>query len=79
LFEKGINFNDYPIEFKRGVYIRRQQLIKPTLVKGEMLDVIRTTVDVIDLPRLEQIDNRVDVVFDGVNPVLRDSLIKEDE
>lgn len=79
LFEKGINFNDYPIEFKRGVYIRRQQLIKPTLVKGEMLDVVRTTVDVIDLPRLEQIDNRVDVVFDGVNPVLRDTLMKEGE
>lgn len=24
LFQKGINFNDYPVRFKRGIYVKRQ-------------------------------------------------------
>lgn len=75
LFEKGINFNDYPVAFKRGVYVRRQQIVKPTILKGETLDVIRNIVDTVDFPRLEQIDNRVEVVFYNANPILRASPI----
>lgn len=79
LFEKGINFNDYPIEFKRGVYVRRQQIVKSMVVKDEQINAIRTVVDVVAMPRLEQIDNRVDVVFDGATAILRDSPILKEE
>jgi tRNA(His) guanylyltransferase len=32
LFEKGINWNDTPTKFKRGVYIQRKEVSRPYLV-----------------------------------------------
>ena len=81
LFEKGINFNDYPAEFKRGVYVARRQEIRP-LTKEEMLkipepkrpeegaSVERSRVVELNLPPLSTVSNKKEVFFEGADPVL---------
>ena len=81
---QGINFNDYPTSFKRGTYARRvsrsskysMKEIKslPLLHKARTnpeLVVTRNIVEVIELPRLSTISNRVDALFNG-EPALID-------
>lgn len=83
LFQKGVNWNDYPTFFKRGTYIQRKTLNRPfTAAELEALPpkhhartnpdlvVERTVTQRLDIPPLGRIRNRVDVVFDGVDPLV---------
>ncbi len=75
LFAKGVNFNDYPVEFKRGVYVQRRRVRRQLTVEqmaripegkrpeGGWVD--RSEIQVLDLPPLLRVPNRVEVLFDG--------------
>jgi tRNA(His) 5'-end guanylyltransferase len=89
LFKKGINHNDYPNFFKRGTYIQRRKVTRKFTTE-EMdklpekheartnpdLMVERTEIRVIDMPPITQVINRVEVVFEGQDPVKKDILPK---
>jgi tRNA(His) 5'-end guanylyltransferase len=79
LFEKGVNFNLYPYFFKRGTWIKRvvedRELSQAELdripehnrpVPGTV--VTRSRVEAYDLPPLNKVSNRVDVLFKGAQP-----------
>ncbi len=79
LFQKGINWNDYPAFFKRGTFLQRRRVIKPldaeTLAK--ILEKHRPTgaierweISEIDMPPFTQVTNRSAVVFDGAKPTV---------
>jgi tRNA(His) 5'-end guanylyltransferase len=83
LFQKGVNFNDYPSFFKRGSYIRRvKKFIKFTTEELEKLPakheartnpdltIERSVVERVELPPITKIVNRVDVFFKGADPAL---------
>lgn len=83
MLEKGINWNDIPVKFKRGVYVRRVKTSKPyskeeldTLPpnhnarKNPDLVIERNVVSKIELPIFNKIGNKVEVVFNGDNPIL---------
>lgn len=81
LFQKGVNWNDYPDFFKRGTYVRRstrdikfstediEKLPKNHAARTNPdLVVTRNVVEVLeDFPILSSIQNRVDVLFNGGN------------
>ena len=80
LFEKGINFNDYPAEFKRGSYFQKrvierilteeERMIIPEHARPPVDQVVsRSKVVELFLPPLSQIENRVDVFFKQQDPV----------
>ena len=85
LFEKAINWNDYPTFFKRGIYIQRKK-ITSKLTKGEIdslpplhnarknpeMEITRTIIDQIKLPPLTSIANTIDVIFKGAEPILKE-------
>jgi len=81
LHAKGVNWNDYPAFFKRGLYIRAEEVARP--FSQEELDALppkhaaRTNPDLVvkrrvvrpmDSPPLGKVVNRVEVVFDGAAP-----------
>lgn len=82
LFQKGINYNDYPNFFKRGTYVRRQVIEKRAFSPEELsalppkhhahqnpdLQVKRTVVMAEEFPQLSQMINREEVIFDGAEP-----------
>lgn len=83
LHQKGLNFNDMPVYFKRGSYFQRKttwrkfttaELEKLPLNhnarKDPDLAVQRRDVALVNMPILSKIANRIDVVFDGAEPVL---------
>ena len=53
LFEKGINFNDYPAAFKRGTFVRK----------------VAREVVTIDMPIFLKVTNREAVIFQGTEPI----------
>lgn len=78
LFQKGVNWNDYPSFFKRGTYIQRRRVSTPFSVEEiEKLPpmhnarrnpdavIERWVVDIVDLPPLGKIENKVDVILFG--------------
>lgn len=84
LFQKGINWNDYPSFFKRGTYIQRQRVSTPfTIDEIEKLpamhnarrdpnfSVERWVVDKVELPPLSKIENKVDVIIFGEEPKMK--------
>lgn len=86
LFTKGINFNNYPDFFKRGSYFNRQtflqQLPEETRMKipekkrpaaGHMVE--RSEVRKMVLPILSKIENRIDVLFHGAEPILKAPIV----
>lgn len=79
LFQKGINWNDYPAFFKRGTFVRRRTVLKslePAIVEriperfrpaaGTLVE--RSEVVEIDVPPFARVVNRVEVVFAGAEP-----------
>ena len=80
LFAKGVNFNDYSPRFKRGTYVRRTARER-TIAADELARipnkhrpdpqalVTRYAVEELELPRLSQIRNRVEVLFHGADPI----------
>lgn len=83
LFQNGINWNDYPNFFKRGTYVRRVITSKPFTAeeieslppkhnarKNPDLIIQRSLISVLDMPPIRKIVNRVEVVFDGADPMV---------
>ena len=83
LFQKGVNWNDYPSFFKRGTYVQRKRILtkfsieeleklpmKHNARKNPETLIERWVVDVVDLPPLSTIKNKVDVVVFGENPII---------
>ncbi len=88
LFQKGVNWNDYPTFFKRGTYVQRKRVLTPfTREEIEKLPakhnarkdpnfvVERWVIDRIELPRLSSIENSVDVIVWGAEPKLKSPVI----
>lgn len=85
LFQKGINWNDYPSSFKRGTFIRNKLVeIEKTFTAKEIaklpadhaahqnptLKIERSKVaEEKDLPPLTKITNRDEFVFFGAEPI----------
>ena len=79
---KGINFNDYPAFFKRGVYVKRKNFIK-TLSSEELAkipdakkpvngEVVRTGIVEMEWPAAKHVSNFKDLLFGrDVEPVLK--------
>lgn len=87
LFAKGINFNDYPSFFKRGSYIRRvDKLVKFSMEELCRLpekhearrnpDLVyeRSVVEHVELPPMAKVVNKVEVFFQGANPVTKENV-----
>ena len=81
LFQKGINWNDYPSFFKRGTYVQRKRVFttfspeeieklpaKHNARKDPEYQIERWVVDKVELPPLSQIINKVDVIIWGKDP-----------
>lgn len=81
LHAKGINWNDYPSEFKRGTYIQRRTLTEPFTTEelealppkhharqNPNLMIERSRVLVVEMPPIERVTNREAVIFDGCSP-----------
>jgi len=82
LFQKGINWNDYPAFFKRGTFVLRRTVTRAfTTAELELLPpkhearrnpellVERTEVQPVELPPFGKVTNRVGVLFAGETPV----------
>lgn len=74
LWQKGVNFNDFPPFFKRGVFVKRS-LIQRKFTEEELLAIpekhrpapdeiiTRTLIESFDLPPLNKVANLTDVLF----------------
>lgn len=78
LFQKGINWNDYPTFFKRGTYIQRKRVFskftsdelenlpaKHNARKNPNMEIERWIIKELDLPPLMKVENKVDVILYG--------------
>jgi tRNA(His) 5'-end guanylyltransferase len=83
LFQKGVNWNDYPAFFKRGVFVQRHKIVRkfsreeleklPSEHQARRdpdLEVERTEIRVVEMPPFGKVINRVEVVFEGEDPKL---------
>lgn len=81
LFQKGVNWNDYPAFFKRGTYVQRVVVSRPFSTdeldklppkhaarSNPALAVTRTDYQALDMPPLGRVTNREAVIFDGACP-----------
>ncbi len=84
LFQKGINWNDNPVFFKRGTYVQRQEVERALLPedldrlppkhearRNPQLRIKRSAVQALSLPRIRQIENREALVCEAAQPQLR--------
>jgi len=82
LFQKGINWSDYPFHFKRGTFIQRKKVLRkftaseldklpPKHKAREDPDLVyeRSEVEIVSMPPFSTIVNRVGVIFNGEEPV----------
>lgn len=83
LYRKGVNWNDYPPFFKRGTYLQRRPVsrrftaeeidalpAKHAARRDPDLVVERSAVVALDLPPLNRVVNRADVIFLAAEPRL---------
>jgi len=81
LFQREINWNDYPARFKRGVYVQRRKVFRKFTVEeidklpdrhdarsNPDLVIERTEIRELAMPTFSQIVNKVGVVFRGEDP-----------
>lgn len=82
LFQKGVNWNDYPAFFKRGTYVQRKRVLtifstneleklplKHNARKDPNFVVERWIIDEVKLPPISTIENKVDVIIFGKDPL----------
>ena len=81
LFQRGVNWNDYPAFFKRGTYLARRT-VQREISEDERLRipephrpapatrVTRSQVVELDLPPIRRIVNATEVLFGGAEPTL---------
>lgn len=83
LFQKGINWNDYPAQFKRGIFVRKQTVQKPfdsqewasiPIQHRPALDTLlfRSEMHTFDLPPLNRVKNRVACLFEAAAPEMKE-------
>ena len=83
LFQKGINWNDYPAFFKRGTFVRRQSELrayapdelaalppKHEAHANPELQIERSVICELEMPPFDKVTNRVEVLFDGAGVTL---------
>jgi len=83
LMAVGVNWNDYPPFFKRGTFVRRESVIrkytcdeleklpaKHEARKNPELKIERKQIVTMEMPPFAKVTNRVEVVFDGVSPIV---------
>jgi tRNA(His) guanylyltransferase len=81
MLEKGVNWNDLPNGYKRGVYVKRSKVSEPFTIeelnnlpekhnarKNPELVVERYVVKKMDYPPMNKIKNRVGVIFENETP-----------
>lgn len=81
LFQKGVNWNDYPAFFKRGVFVGRKTVSrkfsavelaklppKHAAHQNPDLCVDRKSIEIIQMPQFGKVTNRVEVLFEGAEP-----------
>lgn len=78
LFQKGVNFNDYPAFFKRGTYVAKRKVLRhldeETLAKIPMQfrpkePILRSMMVELDMPPLSTVINPVQALFFGEEPL----------
>lgn len=79
LHTKGINFNNYPEHFKRGLFFQKKEKEKlipdfiwkniPDSKKPESRVVTRKSVIQLEMPPFVKVTNREEVIFEGANPI----------
>jgi tRNA(His) 5'-end guanylyltransferase len=89
LMEKGINWNNYPADFKRGTFVQRKKLVRK--FEPEELELLpekhaartdpnlmveRTDVVKVDMPPFSKVTNRVGVIFYGEDPKTALEIVK---
>lgn len=78
----GVDFEAYPVSFRRGTYFRRVNVDRPlTQAERERIPekhrpspdqiVMRSEVQALDMPPFVEVTNRAAVVFDGADPAIR--------
>jgi len=83
LFQKGINWKDYPDFFKRGRYFQKRKVLKEfnaeeiarlpeqhEAKRNPQLMVERSEVRCLAIPPISKVNNIVEVVFNGADPEL---------
>ena len=81
LFQKGVNWNDYPSFFKRGTYVQRKRILtkfttaelnrlpaKHQARKNPDLEIERWVIIAVDIPPILTIKNREEVILYGREP-----------
>jgi tRNA(His) guanylyltransferase len=81
--EKGVNWNNLPVKFKRGSYVKRTVTSKPFSVeelaslppkhqahKNPGLVIERSVIQPVEYPIFNSITNKADVVFSGSEPII---------
>lgn len=81
LWQKGVNWNDYPAFFKRGTFIQKRTVSRQFTVdeintlpdkhearKNPELTVERTVIQRLEMPPFSKVANRVEVIFYGASP-----------
>ena len=83
LFQKGINWNEYPVFFKRGTFLLRKS-VESRFSPGDLsslpllhdahtnpdLVIRRSVILEMELPAFSKISNRVETLFEGAEPVM---------
>lgn len=80
LAEAGVDFDAYPVAFRRGAFLRREtrtmtmpesvRLLIPEKNRPEEGSAYtRSSVEILDMPQFNLVVNRAEVVFDRVEPV----------
>ena len=82
--EKKVNWNDLQPKFKRGSYVRKTKVKKALTVeelealpkkhnvhKNPDMEFERNAISRIDMPKFSSIENPIDVVFYGAEPIIK--------
>lgn len=86
MFQKGVNWDKYPSFFKRGTFIQRKKVMRPFTFEeieklpakheartNPNLQIERSEWVIVDMPKFGSVTNRVDVVFNGADPIVKTS------
>ncbi len=78
IFQKGVNWNDYPSFFKRGTFVRKNKVVReltqeelskiPENKRPVSKTVTRTLISEIEMPAFSKVTNRSEVLFFGEKP-----------
>lgn len=84
ILEKGVNWNDLPSKYKRGTYVKRIKTSKPFTAeelsklpamhnahKNPDLVIERSVIKEIEYPIFNKIENKVEVIFEDAEPILK--------